>query len=381
MFIRLVGIGMLGLLLAPLLLACAAPPAPAVAPAAATSAPPASRPAAPPPPSPADSAWQSVVTSARKEGKLTIYSYSMVGDAGLAVSKAFGEKYGITLDIISGRGAEMAERIRTEQSRKIVAADLMDANPTQLNSLKENGGTVSSLDLPVFQEKDAWQVDPVAADASGHILIHTLLNHTSFINTRLVPPLAEPKSFAELAQPAWKGKMLTMDPTFSSGQYILLGSLYRRKLIDRDTLRAIGKNDLKLVVNAQIAATELAKGERALALANAEISFAPMIREGAPVKAIALKEGTIASGNAVAAIKGGPHPNAAKVFLNWLLSKEGQEVFIKVQGLSSPRKDVPDFRPAAAQTKPYNLIALTEEDEKENAKLFREQFLTKLWKE
>ena len=332
-------------------------------------------------PTAADLAWQMVVNSIRQEGKVTIYSYSMTGDVGLAVSQAFSKKYGISLDIITGRGSQMAERIKTEQLTKSMTADLMDANPTQLMYIKELGSTLSARDLPEIQDKNAWQVDPFVADKDGHILVHSLLTHTVFVNTKLVPATEEPKTIAELGGPKWKGKLIAMDPTFSSGTYILLGTLLRLKYIDEATVRAIGRNDLKLAVNAQTSAAEVARGERALELGNAIISYAPMMNEGAPVKAIAMQEGTIASGNAIAVIKNGPHPNAAKVFLNWLLSQEGQTVFIKALALSSPRKDVTDFRPAAAQIKPYRLIALTEEDEKENARLFREQLLVKLWKE
>ena len=332
-------------------------------------------------PTATDIAWQKVLNSAKQEGKVTAYSYSMVGDVGLAVSRAFSQKYGISVDIITGRGAEMAERIRTEQVRKDVTADLMDANPTQLLNIKQAGGTVSSSDILVLQDKLVWQVDPLISDSEGHILVHTFLNYSSFINTKLVPPAEEPTSLAELAQPKWKGKMITLDPTLSSGQYIFFGPLLRLKLIDQETVRAIGRNDVKFAVNSQEAATSLARGSYSLLVSTAEIAFAPMMKEGAPVKEIALKEGTVASGNAIAAIKGGPHPNAAKLFLNWLLSQEGQTVFLKAQSLSGPRNDVPDFRPPPAQIKPYRLVVLTAQDEAENARLFREQFLTKLWKE
>ena len=377
---RIIGAAMAALMLVLSLVACAAP-------VASPSAPPPTQPkpveqvAAAPKLSDADKAWQGVVSAARKEGKATLYSYSMIGDVGLAVSQPFSKKYGISIDIITGRGAQMAERIKTEQTTKSMTADLMDANPTQLMYLKDLGSTVSSKDLPEIQDRNLWLVDPLVADKDGHILEHTLLTHTVFVNTKLVPASEEPKTIAELAGPKWKGKLIAMDPTFSSGTYILLGTLLRLKYIDEATVRAIGRNDLKLAVNAQTSAAEVARGERALELGNAIISYAPMMNEGAPVKAIAMQEGTIASGNAIAMIKGGPHPNAARVFLNWLMSQEGQTVYIKAQALSSPRKDVADFRPLAAQVKPSRLIALTEDDEKANAQLFRDQVLVKLWKE
>ena len=333
-----------------------------------------------PPPSASEIAWQKVVDSARQEGKVTIYSYSMVGDVGLAVSQAFHQKYGITVDIITGRGAEMAQRIKMEQLRRELVADLMDANPTQLMYLKESGGTVSSGDIPVLQDKGAWQVYPLVADNQGHILVHTLLNYSANINTKLVPAGEEPKSIKELTQPRWKGKIAATDPAFSSGIYILLATLLRHNFVDQETVLSMGKNDLQLSVNAQTATTELARGTYYLLVGLSELTFAPMLKEGAPIKAIALQEGTVATGNAMAAINGGPHPNAAKLFLNWLLSQEGQTLFLRAQALSSPRKDIPDFRPLPAQIKPYRLVALTDEDEQENARLFREQFLVKLWK-
>lgn len=266
MFARIITITIIAILFGATVMACAAPVTPATPTAPTPARPVEQTPAvrAPAQPSAADTAWQKVMNSAKQEGKLTIYSYSMIGDVGLAVSRAFSQKYGISMDIITGRGAEMAERIRTEQVRKNVTADLMDANPTQLYYLKEISGTVTSSDIPVLGDKGVWQVEPTVADKEAHILVHTLLNHTGFVNTRLVPTGQEPTSLAELAQPKWKGKILTMDPTFSSGQYILLGSLWVRKLIDEATLRAIGRNDLKLVVNAQVAANELARGERAV---------------------------------------------------------------------------------------------------------------------
>ena len=383
MFIKIITITIITLWFGASFVACATPVSPGT-------------PTAPTPPKPteqaatttipsqqavADLAWQKVLNSAKQEGKVTAYSYSMVGDVGLAVSRAFSQKYGIAVDVITGRGAEMAERIRTEQVRKDVTADLMDANPTQLLNIKQAGGTVSSSDIPVLQDKLVWQVDPLVSDPEGHILVHTFLNYSSFINTKLVPPAEEPTSLAELVQPKWKGKMITLDPTLSSGQYIFFGPLLRLKLIDQETVRAIGRNDVKFAVNSQEGASALARGSYSLLISTAEIAFAPMMREGAPIKEIALKEGTVASGNAIAAIKGGPHPNAAKVFLNWLLSQEGQTVFLKAQSLSGPRNDVSDFRPPPAQIKPYRLVVLTAQDEVENARLFREQFLTKLWKE
>ena len=58
-----------------------------------------------------EASWSTVVEAAKKEGYLSVYSYNIVGDVGVAVSRAFKSKYGITADIITGRGAEFVERV------------------------------------------------------------------------------------------------------------------------------------------------------------------------------------------------------------------------------------------------------------------------------
>ena len=92
-------------------------------------------------------------------------------------------------------------------------------------------------------------------------------------------------------------------------------------------------------------------------------------------------EGTIFTNNALAAVKDGPHPNAAKVFVNWLLSPEGQNVFVKAQLLTPVRKDVPDFVPSFLQIEPIRVVTTTVDDDRENTQLFRDKWLAKLWKE
>ena len=327
-----------------------------------------------------DTAWQKVTDAAQKEGKLTIYSYNFTSDVGVAVSQGFKNKYGIPVDIITGRGSEIAERIRTEQRIGSVVADLMDANSLQISNLKDAGLTVSSREIPVLQEKDAWQVSPMI-DSQGHILINSTFYYDAWINTRLIKANEEPKSLRELAQPKWKGKIIMHDPVFSSAVYQTFIPLLRRNLIDLETLRALGKNVDNFAINAPSAAADVAKGTYSIQPAMNVSTYTPFMVEGAPVKAIPMEEGTVASDLSIAAIKGSPHPNAAKLFNNWLLSQVGQTVYLKVLGSTSARKDVQDFRLQPARTNPVRLVGPTEEDIAESTRLFKERFLVKLWKE
>ena len=362
-------------------LACATPSAPSAQPISPqTKVEETKKPISQPKPVALDATWQKVVEAAQKEGKLTIYSYNFTSDVGVAVSKGFNNKYGIPVDIITGRGSEIAERIRTEQRIGSAVADLMDANSLQISNLKDAGLTVSSKEIPVLQEKDAWQVNPTV-DSQGHILMNNLSYYDAWINTRLVKPNEEPRSLREMAQPKWKGKLIMHDPVFSSAVYEVFIRLLRRNFIDLETLRALGKNVDNFAINAPSAAADVAKGTYAIQPAMSVSTYTPFMVEGAPVKAIPLEEGTVISDLSIAAIKGSPHPNAAKLFNNWLLSQEGQTIYLKVLGGTSARKDVQDFRLPPARTNPIRLIGPTEEDLAESTRLFKERFLVKLWKE
>ena len=194
-----------------------------------------------------DPAWQKVLEAAKKEGKVTLYSFSMIGDAGIAISKAFENRYGIKVDIVTGRGAEFIERIRTEQRMNQVTADIMDGSSTHTFNLKAAGATVSTLDIPVLKEKDIWRIDPLAADAEGHLLVQRSHNISAWVNTNLVKPGQEPKSLRDLAKPEWKGKILVSDPAVSTSAYIIFWPLVERGYLDMEFVRSLKNQDLKFV--------------------------------------------------------------------------------------------------------------------------------------
>ena len=88
----------------------------------------------------------------------------------------------------------------------------------------------------------------------------------------------------------------------------------------------------------------VARGEYSLSPAVGTTNVAPLILEGAPLKQLEMNEGITTVMNTVSVIKNSSHPNAAKLFVNWLLTKEGQTNYLKgTGGVSSVRKDVPDF--------------------------------------
>lgn len=373
--------GILSAVLALLLaVACAPSSTPAQLPAPEPKATPALT--APPSPSlsPEEAAWQKTVEAAKKEREVNIYSFNFTGDRGLAIAKAFENRYGIKLNIITGRGAEFVERLKTEKRMGQMVADATEGAVPNLLNAKGTGVTISVPDLPVLQEKGVWIVEPKANDAEGHILAASQIVYSPWINTRLLKPEQAPKSYYDLLKPEWTGKIISHDPVLSSAPYNWLVTLVNAKILDWEYVRAFGQQKLRLEAGGVQAAQVLSRGELPLIMMNTDTNGASFVKEGAPIKAISMQEGNVAQVLGMAVIKDSPHPNTAKVLANWLLTEEGQSVWGRAQSIAMVRKGVPDFRPADAQAPPTRLVVTTSQDLEDQARLIRESFIANLWK-
>lgn len=366
------------------LMACAPTAAPGAAPGPAPVAAPQSRqlganPAAAV--SPQEAAWQRTVEAARKEGRVTLYSYGFIGDIGLALQRAFKEKYGVSVDIISGRGAEFIERLKTEQRVGSIMADFMEGSHLHMTNAKVSGLTIEAASgTPSLGEKDVWVIHPLDFyDKEGHVLAYNYYLYSPWVNTNLVKPQDYPRTWKELLQPRWKGKMMISTPRVSGNVYTNFVPLINRKILGWDYVEALGKQDLRLSTGLTQEGEWLARGERELSIFGTVTTWGSFVDQGAPIRAIPMEEGVVAGGTAAVLIKGSPHPNAGRLFLNWLFSPEGQLVHAKARSVGSIRKDVKDYSPEPGQITAKKIVVPTDEDANHQAQLFREGSVTKMW--
>src|SRR5262245_1163275 len=114
--------------------------------------------------------WQKAIETGKKEGVVVAASSSLGGKAGVAVMNAFREKYGISLELFTGRMAVAQEKIQMEQKSKSYVTDAMDSGGQNVLLLKKAGYLTSVLrDLPVLKEKDKF-VGPISEDAEQEML-------------------------------------------------------------------------------------------------------------------------------------------------------------------------------------------------------------------
>ncbi|MDO8636955.1 MAG: extracellular solute-binding protein [Dehalococcoidia bacterium] len=327
-----------------------------------------------------EAAWQKVVSEAKKEGIVTAYSFNWVGDVGLTVKKSFEDKYGIKLEILTGRGAEFEERVKTERRMNQMLGDMTEGSVGSLQSMKMSGLVTSvAADLPALQEKDAWLVQPAYMDPVDKINLGWRQTIDSpWINTNLVKPGEEPRSWKDLLDPKWKGKISLRDPRLNPAISSEFVALLDKKIWDEDYMRALHKQGLFYAISTMDEARQLGAGQIHISAIFSGASGGPFAEQGAPIKAISINQGDAVSFGALAAIAKGPHPNTTKVLINWMFSKEGQMVLGKAQANLMARKDVPDYRPPAARTQMINPIIITPAYLDEGTKRYQEKWYDKV---
>jgi len=141
--------------------------------------------------------------------------------------------------------------------------------------------------------------------------------------------------------PKWSGKIGYLDPRNPGAGASMWAFLW--KLKGEDYLKKLAGQKLFVNRDQRVLAESLAKGKIALVMGLSYYSLLPFAKAGLPVRSVPIpRDETYVSGGSgnVTIIKGAPHPNAAKVFLNWFLGQEGQETYSRAMGQGTRRLDV-----------------------------------------
>jgi iron(III) transport system substrate-binding protein len=159
-------------------------------------------------------------------------------------------------------------------------------------------------------------------------------------NTDFVKP-DEIRSLNDLLNPKWAGKIGYLDPRTPGAGASMWSFLW--KLKGEDYLKKLAAQKLLLGRDQRLLAESLAKGKIAVVIGLSYYSLLPFAKAGLPVRLIPSARDEIyvsgGSGN-MTIIKGAPHPNATKVFVNWFLGQEGQETYSRAMGQATRRLDV-----------------------------------------
>jgi iron(III) transport system substrate-binding protein len=326
-------------------LSACAPPAPAVSQAPAGS-------------NTGTSDWQRIVDAAKAEGSVLVYQNTFPGAEGTKIAEEFKRQTGITADFISGSGAPLSQRLRTETQGGQPSADIMEGSSQFLGPMQKDGFFVSIKDkgLPTLAEPaSTWRVKPTYFSETQELFVSRPLTTYAahvVVNTRMMSPSEYPSSYHELmSDPKYKGKIGYIDPKTTgdaAAVYIRQGYVGESvTLSDFWTLYANQDPVLYPAPGDQGAAT--GRGEVAISIGATFGSLLQQANANAPIKLLAFADAPIVSNPAtMGVLKTARHPNAALVFVDWFYSKPGQDYIIRLLQLPSVlRRDVDSQVPAA----------------------------------
>ena len=293
--------------------------------------------------------WQDTLEAAKQEGEVMIYM-NVPTDARAVLSDAFFKKFGLKLNATTASGADLQGKLISEYRAGINQVDVfMPGGTSTINAKKQGILTLIEplLILPEVRDPKAWLYGKLPFfDRDGMVLAYLALrNPNIFYNADLVKE-GEITSYSDLLKPNWKGKIVMYDPTIPgaalSGSYFLSLDWGGNEKVYEYILSLIKQQDAVMTRDMRQQVEWVARGKSLVALWPQLPATSQFLKAGAPLAAASLKEkGRVGSSNGALGMPvKPPHPNAAIVFLNWFLSREGQAVAVKAIGAGSARTDV-----------------------------------------
>ncbi|MBI2989071.1 MAG: extracellular solute-binding protein [Deltaproteobacteria bacterium] len=272
--------------------------------------------------------WDQVIAAAKKERKVVIYGSSTFRPAVKEIEPEFMKLYDIKVEYLTGRSREVRERVNTEVRTGKQVADVAHGGGTSMPALWQDGGLANwlppslkavrpeilkSMDIPDIP------ITPITVQIEGGLLI----------NTNLVPPAQEPKSWKDLADPKWRGKILMDDPRAAGAGNVWFISTLRYPSLGVEFHKRLAQNKPVFLGTGTFTQIEgrVAQGEYPMGLP----THASVIveHEGAPLKWISPQEGIAWTVMGLGLVKNAPRSNAAKLFINFALSEKFQRVLGK----------------------------------------------------
>jgi ABC-type Fe3+ transport system substrate-binding protein len=328
--------------------------------------------------------WKKIIEAAKKEGKI------VAGGPPTAVlrqkyKETFEKKFGLELELLSAPGPQNAGRAAAEFKAGVRYFDVLHGGSGTLKPLMyENMLALFSEYMVLDEVRDPrqwWGGHLWEDNVKTNRFIYSFTADFStppFYNADLIKP-ADIASYDDLLNPTWKGKIGFFEPRIPSAGQGLWGFLMKIK--GKEFLQKLAEQSLFISRDGKQLADGLAKGTLVIGLGLSQRFVDPYIKAGLPIKPLlSIKEGLNGSNGfgTVAVMKNAPHPNATKFYINWLLGKEGQELYSRALTQGTRRLDVDTKWLAKFNTPAAKDVTTPEEFEK--VRFYGEDIITE-WRE
>jgi iron(III) transport system substrate-binding protein len=287
--------------------------------------------------------WQRVMAAAKKEGKVVV-SVPPGAELRKALKEGFEKRFGIELELVTGRGSAIVKKIADEHRAGVQFFDLHTGGSGSI--IYGLAGVIDPVEaqfiLPEVKDPKNWWGGHLYVDKGNQYAYSFLafVQEAIWYNTELVKP-EEIRSYDDLLYPKWKGKIGYSDPRAGGAGQGNWTFLWKTR--GEDFLKKLVQQKLVVMREERPLSELLVKGSVAITIGLDIDNFGAFVKAGLPVKPLPqLKNGIypVTGSGTLAVIKNQPHPNASRVFINWFLSREGQETYQKALGEPTRRLDV-----------------------------------------
>lgn len=295
--------------------------------------------------------WEKTLAAAKTEGVVTIYT-----SAGPSIrdqlAKDFQNLFGIRLEFVVGAASEITGKIVAERRAGLNLADVFQTGPDTVILILNPEGFVQPLEpiliLPEVTDGRMWIQGAVPYYNKDRTIIGFLGNHFGhvLVNNEQVKG-GQITSYFDFLKPEWKEKIVIdvmTGPGPGRNWLKIMGGVLG---YDTDKLKSylqqLSAQKPVILTDRRLEVEWISRGKYPVLLGVSTEIYFQFKALGSPISYLRLKEGSLltASPGTVSVLRQSAHPNGAIVFVNWLLSKEGQSSYIKTLGSPSARLDVP----------------------------------------
>ena len=274
-----------------------------------------------------------LVEAAKKEGKVVWYT-SLILPSAEKVAKLFEAAYpGIRVDVNRTGSQRILQKILQEQQAGIKNADVVHTS--------DAGHFVLLKDKKLLLRYVPQGIDKFPAgfkDKDGYYFgLRATVNVIAY-NTKAVSAADAPKTWKDLLDPKWKGKLVTAHPGYSG--VISTHVLALVNLFGWDYFKQLAQNKVMITQSAADPQTVVASGERAIAVNGGDYGAYQLKKKGAPIEIVYPKEGVPLVVSPTAIVTSAPHPNAAKLFTDFTFTREVQQAMADSEGLYTGHPEV-----------------------------------------
>ena len=268
---------------------------------------------------------------AKAEQTVVLYSAMSTQDSD-ALAKAFEAHYPISVRVLRLESSQLPAKLMIAARGGQTEADVEISPGFQTDQLRRSG-LLEPYTVPEARDFVAGTFDPGGYWSAAYLNTDTIVYNTARLKAAGLPP---PTSWNDLTRPAWRGKFALFNGSYE--WFATMKKAYGSAGGDR-LMQALAANQPVLVATHQLALNMTAAGEYMAAINVYGYDVDRLQHQGQPV-ALVNAPPTVGEINAIAIVKSAPHPNAARLFERWLLSRETQAFVVNKLGRISGRKDV-----------------------------------------